>query len=57
MVNISMSTAADRTLLDQVKQRIHQLLKPRNLELIMEDNLPPLKWHLGHVIELQPGQH
>lgn len=38
------------------KQQHSQLLKPGTLVLIKEDNLPPLKWHLGRVLELHPGQ-
>lgn len=31
-------------------------LNPGDLVLLKEDNLPPLKWHLGRVIEVFPGR-
>lgn len=32
-----------------------ELLRPGVLVIIKEDNLPPLKWHLGRILELHPG--
>ncbi|XP_063386910.1 uncharacterized protein LOC134679293 [Cydia fagiglandana] len=31
-------------------------LKPNTLVLIKDDNLPPLKWHLGRVVKTIPGR-
>lgn len=42
----------------QQRQKWHQnsgLLKINDLVLLKEDNLPPLKWSLGRIIELHPG--
>ncbi|XP_076379701.1 uncharacterized protein LOC143259842 [Megalopta genalis] len=38
------------------KQRHGNPLKVGDMVLIKEDNLPPLKWALGRVVELHPGQ-
>lgn len=37
------------------KHNFQSLLKKGALVLVKQDNTPPLKWHLGRVVELHPG--
>lgn len=38
------------------KQRAEELVQTGVLVLVKDDNLPPLKWKLGRIIEIFPGQ-
>lgn len=37
------------------KKNIQELLKIGSLVIIKQDNVPPLKWNLGRVVQLYPG--
>ena len=37
------------------QQNHHQNLKVGTLVIIKEDNVPPLQWNMGRIIETHPG--
>ncbi|KOC66783.1 hypothetical protein WH47_01226 [Habropoda laboriosa] len=37
------------------RKNSHATFGPGTLVLIKDDNLPPLKWRLGRIVELHPG--
>ena len=37
------------------KQKSQNLLKVGSLVIVKQDNMPPLKWNLGRVVQLHPG--
>lgn len=38
------------------KQNVHNYIKEGTIVLMKEDNAPPMRWHIGQVIQLHPGK-